>query len=236
MQLLAYRAVGARTCGLGARLRRSARPMRSNVLDETGHRARVDRRSRLVARAGRPPNFNDNGSFDFDSLDIDPELVRLVEESVPVLVGLLAFGFLYPLAAIPLPIALLVGVGATLGVALTSGYLGKVDRKLGISTVQSALAIIGVVFAVFAVPAVLRFAFFLLAIGAAANLFTTLVNPNGGMGSNGMGGVGSNGGFGDMSNNAYTPPRPNTKSNASSGSNVRNQGSTIDVEWESIDD
>ena len=137
---------------------------------------------RLVARAGRPPNFN-NGSFDFDSLDVDEETLQLVQSALPALFGLLAFGFLYPLGGIPLPGALAVGVGATLGLSLSSGYLSKFERKLGVSTAQSALAIVGVVFAIFAVPAVLRFGFFLLAIGAAANLVTRLVNPGGSQGT-----------------------------------------------------
>lgn len=215
-----------------------------NVLDNraatTANTTRQRRATRgsLVAWAGRPPNFN-NGSFDFDSLDIDEESVRLVEETLPVLGILLGFGFLYPLFGIPLPVALVVGVGATVGVAFTSGYLSRIDGKFGISTTQSVVAIIGLVFAIFAVPAVLRFAFFLLALGAAANLVSMLVNPNGGgIGGMGSGGINSGmegmGGFGDVSE-PYVPPGARTKSSSSSNSNARNQ-STIDVEWESIDD
>ena len=200
---------------------------------------RPDSTERLIARAGRPPNFN-NGSFDFDSLDIDEEALGLVQSAVPALFGLLAFGFLYPLGGIPLPGALVVGVGATLGLSISSGYLTKVERKLGVSTAQSVLAIVGVVFAIFAVPAVLRFGFFLLAIGAAANLLTTLVNPGGATG--GFDGV-------DSSPFAKTQtgrnPRGNTSGMGSGmgigmgiamGSGRRDTGTTIDVEWEPLDD
>ena len=142
----------------------------------------------------------------------------------------------------------MVGVGATLGLSLSSGYLAKVERKLGVSTAQSALAIVGVVFAIFAVPAVLRFGFFLLAIGAAANLLTTLVNPGG-----------MTGGFDDVDSSPFAKTQTGRKSSgmgSGMGSGMRggmgsgmrggmggglggarrDTGTTIDVEWEPLDD
>jgi hypothetical protein len=200
----------------------------------------------FIARAGRPPNFN-NGSFDFDSLDIDEEALELVQSAVPALFGLLAFGFLYPLGGIPLPGALVVGVGATLGLSLSSGYLAKVERKLGVSTGQSVLAIVGVVFAIFAVPAVLRFGFFLLAIGAAANLLTTLVNPGGTTGMpDGFDGLNSSpfaktptgrnpGGMGSGMGSGMRSGMGGGMRSGMGGAR-RDTGTTIDVEWESLDD
>ena len=223
-----------------------APPMQTRCSQKLGSihakRRRASPRSLVIRLAGRPPNFN-NGSFDFGSLDIDEESVELAQSALPVLFGLLAFGFLYPLGGIPLSGALVVGVGGTLGVALSSGFLSKIERKLGISSAQSALAIVGVVFAIFAVPAVLRFGFFLLAIGAAANLVTMLVNPDGLSGR-------MPGGFDDTSpfttqtgrnQNNYGDSNFNNFSSrpgaGGMGSSARRDvGKTIDVEWETVDD
>jgi len=144
----------------------------TSVLENNGSLfARVE--ETLECRAGRCASTRgDKQQVNFDDF-FDESTIETV---IPLMGLVILFSIGAPLVGMALPS---IGIaGFVVALAFMSGQVTKISSTYGISTLNSAAAIAGVVFSILAIPALLKIGLFLFAGLFALNFASNLFSPN----------------------------------------------------------